>query len=291
MTTLNGKEVKLIEYFNEHWYKIETEAGPDYFPSYTTKLSIVDKPFLSRWRGDIGNREADYIMEQAGEKGSKIHSAWLAMTTGGAVIYQNRKKPNFTHEEIEELMDEYAGNISIVQNQDEQVDVFKLALWDEALKPEYLYSENIVYSLTNKEAGTVDKIIRVSDGDYMINGSKPLRLKAGVYIVDLKTGKAISDEHYMQIAGYRAAVLEMGLFKPEEIMGGIILHTGAKTRSGIEGLATLLRTNEELDQDYSDYRDAAYLWERKNKDNKPTVFEFPSIITLRKETHDVVITG
>lgn len=43
------------------------------YPSVTTILSIIRKPYLERWRGEIGNEDADCIMEEAGELGSEIH--------------------------------------------------------------------------------------------------------------------------------------------------------------------------------------------------------------------------
>ena len=289
--------VKLVEYHNEHWYKIELKKEVDgievpyfeYWPSYTTKLGIVDKPFLARWRGDIGNREADIRMRESQEKGSNIHNAWFVMSQGGAVIYQPKKRPQFSQEEFDEIYNEHVGNVAVVTEQDEQIDVWKLQQWDEILQPEYLEHERIVYSKTHKEAGTCDKVIRVlKDGNYMINGAKPLFLKAGLYVVDLKTGNMVSDESYMQISGYKEAFIEMELYKREDFAGGLIVHTGAKTKKGIEGLATLLRTNEELDQDYIDYRNASNLWLRKHKDDTPTVFEFPALIKLKQRSEHVI---
>lgn len=281
LKTETKPEVQLVEFFSEHWYKINLETGIEYFPSITTKLGIIDKPFLRSWYGDLGNREASYRMKEAGERGSNIHHAWFVGTTGGAVLYQPRKKPNYTKDQIEGFFEEHAGHICILTEQDEQLDVLKLKRWHDELKPEYVANEVITYSIKNKEAGTCDKIIKVlADGFYSINGAKPLFLKAGLYVVDLKTGKQVSDESYMQISAYKENVIEMGMFQREDFSGGLIVHTGASTRSGIYGLATLLRTNEELDQDYTDYRHASNLWLRKNKDLRPQTFEFPSLIKI-----------
>ena len=43
------------------------------YPSVTTILSIIRKPYLERWRGEIGNEDADFIMEEAGGLGSEVH--------------------------------------------------------------------------------------------------------------------------------------------------------------------------------------------------------------------------
>ena len=280
MNRIEEPKIKMVEYFNEHWYKINLLKPAEYFPSVTTKLGIVDKPFLARWRGDIGNREADMRLQEAQEKGSNIHNGWFVMTTGGAIIYQDRRHPQFTQEQIDHVFTEHIGNIAIIREQDEQVDLWKLTQWHKLLNPEYLQHEIVLYSLTNKEAGTCDKVISVKEGVYSINGAKPLSLKGGVYVVDLKTGKQVDDSSFMQISAYREMMIEMGMYKREDFAGGLIVHTGASTKGGIKGLATVLRTSQELDQDYVDYRTASNLWMRKNKDKRPDVFEFPALLTL-----------
>jgi len=65
-----------------------------------------------------------------------------------------------------------------------------------------------------------------------------------------------------------------------KIDGTLIIHTGAKTRTGLEGVATLYRSKEEVETDYVDFRAASSLWERKSGDMRPKVFEFPSLISI-----------
>src|SRR5258708_32917529 len=70
----------MVEFFNSHYYKVTTPAGLiRYIPSVTTKLRIVDKPFLRRWRGDLGNSEADLRLYDAGGRGKCIHWAYATM--------------------------------------------------------------------------------------------------------------------------------------------------------------------------------------------------------------------
>ena len=57
-------EKKMIEWFDQHYYKI----AEDFFPSVTTILSASPKPHLAFWRGDVGNEEASRIMKEAGER-------------------------------------------------------------------------------------------------------------------------------------------------------------------------------------------------------------------------------
>jgi hypothetical protein len=274
---MTSKSIKLVEYYSDHWYKVKIDGYDRYFPSVTTKLGIVAKPFLATWRGDIGNREADMRMFEAAERGTRIHHAWYTMTTGGAVLYQPPMKPIHTEAEIEKMREDYNNNICFIKYQDEMRQVLKLKLWNDAVKPQYIASELSVFSQKYREAGTVDNIMLLMEGAYKINGAKPLDLPRGKYIVDLKTGKSVDDNAYMQVAAYAHAYEEMG---GGEITGCLILHTSSKNKSGIEGLSTLYRSRSMMREDFADYRHAAALWERKNKDLKPTIFELPSIIKI-----------
>ena len=278
------KEIKLVEWFDSHFYKISYELEgkelTEYFASTTTKLGIVSKPFLAKWRGDIGNREADMRLFEAQERGVRIHHAWYTMTTGGAVVYQPSQRPNYNDHEISELMDKYAANVAIIRYQDEMYDLYKLSKWLEIVKPKILFSEKIVYSLKNRDAGTMDNLFYIEEGEYAINGSKPLKLPSGIYVADLKTGGQVDDNAFMQTADYAACAEEMG---SGEIKGTIILHTGSKVKTGIDGLSTLYRSKEQMEEDYQDFRLAASLWERKNKNTSPKIFEFPSLLSLKND--------
>jgi len=275
-------EIKMIEWFDDHFYKIsfDKESGKDsiYIPSVTTKLGIINKPFLARWRGDIGNREADLRVSEASERGIRIHNGWYVMTTAGVILYQPIGKENYSPEDVRSFTDTNGGNISIIRNQDEMFDLWKLQKWVGLVKPKFISSELPVYSLQNLDAGTLDNLVYLEAGEYAVNGSKPLKLPAGLYVIDLKSGKGVDDTAFMQTACYANCVKEMGL---GECIGTLILHTQAQTRSAIEGLATLYRNKEQMDQDYQDYRLASALWERKNRDMKPRIFEFPTMLKIQ----------
>lgn len=58
------------------------EVDGKLYPSVTTVLSVIRKPFLERWRGDIGNEAADYIMHEAGDLGSEVHDIAEAINRG-----------------------------------------------------------------------------------------------------------------------------------------------------------------------------------------------------------------
>lgn len=268
----------LVEWFSAHYYKVIVGETSRLIPSVTTKLGVIDKPNLSRWRGDIGNREADLRMYDAAQRGTRIHWAYATALKGGAVVYDPWNKPVYTEEGIAELRKAH-GEIAILRTQEEQWDICKLAEQYKRLAPEVLGVEETVYDLDTDDAGTIDNIFAISGGEYFISGSKPLILPLGIYIGDLKTGKYIDDNVWLQIAPY-AYMWEKKTGK--KVAGGLVTHTGSTIKSGIPGLKTLYRPREKLfDVDYADYRHAAKLWERNHQDDQPETFQFPSLITMK----------
>jgi len=275
-------EVKMVEWFNDHWYKITKDGKSDYYPSVTTKLGIVAKPFLAKWRGDIGNREADMRLFEAQERGTRIHAAWEILTLGGLVVFNPPKRPLFIPEQIEEYKKKYNGLVEVVKYQEEMLQLSKLQKFLEIVKPLIQSSELTVYSDSNRDAGTVDNVMDIKSGEYPVNGKIPLRIPSpgGRYIVDLKTGNSLDDNAFMQTAAYARCYEEMGL---GTISGTLILHTGSSLKTGIAGLGVHLRTIDQVNQDYKDFRNVSSLWERKHKDDKPDTFEIPALITLKGE--------
>lgn len=280
---------KLVEWFDQHWYKVQLPDGTtDYFPSTTTILGVTSKPFLAKWRGDIGNREADLRMVEAAERGTRLHNAWSIYCQGGVVVYQPHQRPIHTFQEIDEFRSLYADRVAILPTQEEMYQMTKLEKWYMTVKPFKTITESTVFSIRNRRAGTADNFLAIDEGEYKINGSKSLYLKKGLYVVDLKTGSTVDDDAYMQISDYASMLFEMAELGVEwakelqdefkEIAGGLIIHTSAKTKNGIEGLATLLRTKEELQQDQADMQSISVIWQRKNRNSKPDVFEFPAVI-------------
>ena len=271
-------EVKLVEYYNEHWYKVVKNEETNYYPSVTTKLGVVRKPFLEQWRGDLGNRECDMRVFEASQRGTRIHHAWYVLTTGGMVIYNHWRKPTYLAEEIEAFRDKYEGNIAVIQHQDEMVDVWKLQQFMGIVKPRIIASELVVYSDKNQEAGTIDNVFEIEQGSYPVNGREPLYLEGGIYIADLKTGNTFSEDAYLQMAAYASMYTEM---YGKEVTGTLGLHTAGKNRKGIEGFTAYCRPKASVIEDYSEFRSVSEVWLSKNKNAQPRKFEFPSMLTLR----------
>lgn len=277
---MENEKIKAITWFDDRFYKTTKEDGSvDYIPSVTTKLGALSKPFLTRWYGQLGTREAELRRDEAADKGTRLHHAWYTYMSGGAVIYDNPKVPVYTKEEIEGLYKVYNNQVMVLTRQDEMYNAMKLQKFVDIVKPKVVANEVILYDLDCRDAGTADNIFDIKTGKYPINGSKLVELPEGRYIFDLKSGASIGKEARMQVATY-AKMAEKGNFG--RIRGTLIGHTQSKTKTGIEGFSVSYQNEEEIEQEYQDYRDIAKVWERNFGNLKPTIREIPSLISLTK---------
>lgn len=279
-------DIVLIEWFNAHYYKVTVDGKTHYLPSVTTKLGVIDKPNLARWRGDLGNREADLRLYDAGLRGTRIHWAYETALKGGAVLYDPWKNPVYTKEGIAEL-EKAHGAVAILRTQEEMWDICKLEEQFKRLNPRVVGVEEKVWDVENNDAGTIDNILEIKEGEYMISGNKPLHLPGGIYINDLKTGSYVDEGVWFQLAPY-AFMYEK--IHGVQIAGALVTHTGSSMKTGIPGLKTMVRDRDTLlNIDYKYYRHASALWEGKHAGEEPHTFQFPSMITMKpKEIAHVI---
>jgi len=274
-------QLERVEWYDDRFYRTRVEGEYVYLPSVTTILSVVNKPFLSQWRGNIGNEEADSIVRKALERGSLIHDCAFTLINGGTLHWVNPdlRLDNENRKRLAHMEYLHNGKFKIVEtNQENWLQIFRLSRWLKAVAPKVLLSESNIYEMEHGYAGTLDYLFRVRAGEYQVAGREPLQLEDGIYIMDIKTGKGFDESnYYMQIAAYRYAVEKLYGHK---ILGGLLVHLNAQTRSGIEGVQTYLRTAEELDKDFDDFLHTLSIWKRNNATTKPKIVELPISITL-----------
>lgn len=144
--------------------------GQDYI-SVTTALEIIRKPFLERWRGSVGNDEADRIRDEAGDFGSAVHDACQAIDQGSL--------PN-----VDETV------YSVVKCYEQ---------WTQATVKEWLKIEDVVFCSHYWYAGRVDRVA-ILKGDR----NRPT-------VIDLKTSTYISKEMGLQLAAYQHCLEDEGI--------------------------------------------------------------------------------
>lgn len=171
---MNKEIVRVEQYsFDERYY--QREIGPnlyEYAPSMTYVLSCVYPAHeLAEWRGDVGNKRADEIMNEAGEDGNFVHAAIERILKGEEV----------TTIEIEQQFKQ-RRSLKVKRCLKAFLD------WYLEVKPQIISLEYSVWG--DGYAGTVDL-------KCIIGGE--------TYIVDFKTSKSIHNSHKVQISGYGMA--------------------------------------------------------------------------------------
>ena len=147
-------------------------------PSVTTVLSIIRRPFLERWRGRLGNEEADRIRDEAADLGQRLHHLCLQyhQVQCGFAVWD---KPNVIPEELGPMFMAYLH-------------------WFNAVVEKVVVCEIAIASKSFQYAGTLD-LLAVIKGD-----SEPS-------VVDLKTSNNFWPDMPLQLAAYRHALQENGM--------------------------------------------------------------------------------
>ena len=146
------------------------QVGDKLYPSVTTVLSVIRKPGLERWRGNLGNDEADRIMYEAGNLGSTIHDICQQI---------NNNQPYIALDEQQGLM------------------ANAYQAWFNSTVKEVVAVEEAIVSSIYCYAGRLD-LLAVLKGD---------RLPT---LIDIKTGNSIYADVPLQLAAYKNALAENG---------------------------------------------------------------------------------
>lgn len=141
------------------------------YPSVTTALSIIRKPALEIWRGNLGNEEADRLMYEAADLGSEIHEYCHMINTGAG--------PLTIQKELAPMLDAYRQ-------------------WFRATIKEVIFAEQLVVSHKYQYAGTFD-LLAILKGD-----KQPAT-------IDLKTSKDVYPDMALQLAAYQQGLKEAGI--------------------------------------------------------------------------------
>ena len=218
-----------------------SEADKPSVPSVTTILQAYPKDaHFFQWLKQVGD-EADIIRDEAGRRGSIVHSMTERYDAG---------------EEINLL--ENGGNIG-----------YKLSEW--AMFERYVDFRNncefdVIYSEFNMisqklgYAGTIDRVIQM-------NGKNIL--------IDIKTSNTVYDHYWLQLAAYKRLMLELH-YSIDTIDNVAILWLNAKTRTAgkkdqIQGPGWQLIVRDPMEEanDYELFNCTHKLWLAQNGQMQP----------------------
>jgi hypothetical protein len=276
------KNAKRVTMFDSHFYDVVLQTGERViYPSSTTILGIINKPWLIHMMKQLGVEEMEERLRAALAAGALVHYATMRMDQGWAILYrypeEQNPDPELTEQNIriEEICKSASVPYYIVRNQEAMVMVERYERIVDVLKPELLGIEQIVVSVKHRYAGTLDRRWRVKAGEYPLNGSKTVVIpKDGTAIFDLKTGT--EDTGYAkQVASYAEAVEEsLG----EQVDYCITGYVDAKTRGENEGIRVVVAGRDEWKKDFEGFLHAHWLWYDQNADKIPKVRDFRSVI-------------
>ena len=181
------QEIKRVDVvlFDERFY----QKGEVYAPSVTYIIGCVYPASygLTNWIGDVGNKRAEEIRDDAGEEGSFVHEAIEKILKGGFISSDDissrfkSKRSLKIHRCLKAFLD-----------------------WFEEYQPETVATEQTIWNDDPLYAGTLDY-------KCIIQGEK--------WIIDFKTSKSIYPSAKVQLSAYnhsdnggkdKAAILHLG---------------------------------------------------------------------------------
>lgn len=160
---------------DERWYIKTLEDGTIVeYPSCTWICSYYPKgPEYIRWVAAQGYENAQAIMEQAGNRGSKVHRAISSLLLGNE-LRMDEKITNDNGEPEDITVDEWKAIMSFAE-------------WHKSKKPKTLANEITVFNDEHRFAGTVDYICE-------IGGER--------WLIDFKTSKSVYPSYEIQLSAY-----------------------------------------------------------------------------------------
>jgi hypothetical protein len=203
---LYGGTIEIVFDSFKHSYSI----GSEKIPSVTTVLGATfNKPALVNWSAGMC---ADYIKESwnPGQSYDEVEIATI-VDAGRKAHWEKKKSAGEMGSFVHNFLDHYfkGENPPIPVNKELRESVNKFMQLVEKHSIKVLSSEQVCFSNKYKYVGTLDAIVKM-DGK--------------LYILDIKTGKNIYPEFFIQTSAYRYARSEE--FPDEKYVGQIILRVG-----------------------------------------------------------------
>ncbi len=234
----------------EHWYESSKNKGT-WLPSVTTFLDAYPKGIAYIiWLKQVG-LNASQILKEAGEIGSNVHSAIDQFVKSGELKYLSSDQKELYKWEEWELICRAMEFFSIY-------------------KPDIIAHE---FSFASDElgfGGTIDMICKLNNE---------------IWLIDYKSGNAIYDSHFLQIAAYTKAWELLNPQYPISKTG--ILHLKASTRKQVDGNIQgngwkLEQSSNNINEDFEYFQYCKKLWWKANKNAKPKILEYP--LSFKRES-------
>lgn len=257
-------EAKQVNFLDNRFYT--NDNGITYFPSVTEVLSVYPKGFgFQSWLKNVGNN-AERIVEDAAEFGSKVHELTESIHINNKISWLDEKSEPRYDLEIWKSVLRYCD------------------FWNK-LKPELIANEMKLVSPVLKFGGTLDRVV-------MINGKR--------FLIDIKTSNYIHTTHELQISAYAVLWNMMNPNEPIDKTGILWLKAQVRTDKidhekmiyqGVsEGGAWQLKTFEKhYKESFEVFLCTQKIWELENPNYRPANEIFPTEIKLTESFSEKII--
>lgn len=172
--------------------------------TWVTGMYPKGKEFY-KWMASIGWDEAEALKVEAGDKGTRVHTAIEELEKGNVVKFDSKFHSRATGKEEELTAEEYAA-------------VMSFAAWYNVTQPEIIHTEIAVFEPSSKRfshgfGGSIDLVCRI-DGQ--------------LWIIDFKTSKSVFLSHKIQLSAYKHIIEKM--FPGEEVKIAVLQVGYAKNK-------------------------------------------------------------
>jgi hypothetical protein len=152
-----------------------------YFPSVTTALGVLDKPYLVKWANNLGLKGIDSsrFTEERSEIGTLAHHLILCDMEG----------------DLPDIMDYSPNQLAMAEH---ALTLYRK--WKEVYKPVPILMEKHLVSTRYGYGGTLDMVADLTIGNHVCRE-----------LVDFKTSKYLSNSYYAQLAAYNQLLTENGM--------------------------------------------------------------------------------
>lgn len=277
MKIFNDPKNQRIQVLDERFYSRDNE---NFYPSVTTVLQVYPKGYgYEKWLKENGD-DADSILKEAGEQGSKVHDGIDQIIKGEQVMWTHQLVDTYQLKTIESheqfIRDKEDGNISKYLK---EVQVYSLLEWQMLLRfaefvtlfnPEFEANEMNMIVEELRLGGTLDIVC-------MINGER--------WLIDTKTSNYIHKSHEMQLSAYKKMWDMLNPSMPIDRIG--ILWLKAQTRGAdskgkaIQGQGWQLKPiGVDADHGWKLFQHTRAIWDEENPNYKPKNLIYPDRIKL-----------
>lgn len=211
--------------------------------SVTTALSVINKEALMWW----ANKQVYWAM---------VLDPSLSEKEALAAPYKKSKKAMFRGTDVHAAVEHYKNTKMYLQGLEEPVRTYIKAFYNWLIDNdvEILVNEKSILSKKYGYAGTFDLLVR-------------FRKSGRILIVDIKTGKDIYRDVFIQLSAYRAALAEEGVFEKLGIKIEDVGIAVCNLQTGQDDLPTGAYQFLEGDRDMlGAFLSAKYLWEMRNEE-------------------------